>query len=92
MHHSTKGLYNKPFPYFDVLGPVFGKDVANGAYAEGPSNDVEAMNKEDDITKTKYGEDELFDFVDETQQTSTNHNSAKEIGDMLVGQILLKKG
>ncbi|KAI4353092.1 hypothetical protein L6164_002066 [Bauhinia variegata] len=33
---NAKRLYKKPFPYFDVLGPIFGKDRANGENAEVP--------------------------------------------------------
>ena len=33
-HPTAKGLLNKPFPYYDELAYVFGKDRAIGAHAE----------------------------------------------------------
>jgi len=65
-HPSTKGIYNKPFHYVDVLGSIFGKDVANGTDVEDPSDAVEAMDKEANVTETEYGEDGLLNFVEET--------------------------
>ncbi|XP_052192351.1 uncharacterized protein LOC127801363 [Diospyros lotus] len=73
------------------MGPIFGKDVANGADAEDPSNVVEAMDKEANVTEIEYGEDGLLDFVEETQQISTNDNSAKEVGGYANGSNSAKK-
>ncbi|KAA0055597.1 retrotransposon protein [Cucumis melo var. makuwa] len=33
-HPATKGLFNKPFPYYDELTYVFGRDRATGRFAE----------------------------------------------------------
>ncbi|XP_061346272.1 uncharacterized protein LOC133291932 [Gastrolobium bilobum] len=35
-HPNAKGLYKKPFPHYYALGPIFGKDMANGEHVEGP--------------------------------------------------------
>ncbi|RYR20060.1 hypothetical protein Ahy_B03g065145 [Arachis hypogaea] len=36
-HSNANGLYNKPFPYFEVLGIAFGRDRAQGGNAENES-------------------------------------------------------
>ncbi|KAA0043029.1 retrotransposon protein [Cucumis melo var. makuwa] len=33
LHHAAKGLLNKPFPYYDELTYVFGRDRATGRFA-----------------------------------------------------------
>ncbi|KAK3193545.1 hypothetical protein Dsin_024855 [Dipteronia sinensis] len=43
-----KGLRNKPFPYYEVLGIVFGNDRANGQGAKGFFETVEEIGNEDD--------------------------------------------
>ena len=88
---SAKGLYNKPFPYFDVLGPIFSKDVANRVDAEDLLDVVEAMDIEANVTETKYGEDGLSNFVEETQQISTNDNSGEEVERYASGSNFAKK-
>ncbi|CAI8608447.1 unnamed protein product [Vicia faba] len=35
-HHTAPGLYGKPFPHFDNLDVVFGKDKAFGITSESP--------------------------------------------------------
>ncbi|XP_024029924.1 uncharacterized protein LOC21412682 [Morus notabilis] len=45
-HPSAKGLRNKPFPYYDELGLVFGKDRANGQGAMGLTDMVDDIDKE----------------------------------------------
>ena len=47
-HPTAKGLRNKPFPYYEELGIVFGKDRANGQGAMGFSEMVEEIGNEDD--------------------------------------------
>ncbi|VVA26458.1 PREDICTED: At2g29880 [Prunus dulcis] len=43
VHNSAKGLRNKPFPHYDTLVEVFGKDRANGKGAEGPAEVIEDL-------------------------------------------------
>ncbi|KAK3212562.1 hypothetical protein Dsin_017268 [Dipteronia sinensis] len=47
-HPTAKGLRNKPFPYYEELGIVFGKDRANGQGAMGFFEMVEEIGNEDD--------------------------------------------
>ncbi|XP_061354423.1 uncharacterized protein LOC133299038 [Gastrolobium bilobum] len=45
-HPNGKGLFNKPFPHYDQLGAVFGKDVASGQGAEGPTDTIHEMQRD----------------------------------------------
>ncbi|XP_061369994.1 uncharacterized protein LOC133312749 [Gastrolobium bilobum] len=45
-HPSAKGLFKNPFPFFDELAPIFGKEVATEERAEGPEDAVQQMEKE----------------------------------------------
>lgn len=45
-HPAAVGLYGKPFPHFDSLDIVFGKDRATGTHAESPADAAFAMMKE----------------------------------------------
>ncbi|MED6109448.1 hypothetical protein PIB30_117045 [Stylosanthes scabra] len=45
-HPNAKGLFNKPFPHFEELGVVFGKDRAQGRYAESIAQAVANMEVE----------------------------------------------
>ncbi|XP_061364898.1 uncharacterized protein LOC133308301 [Gastrolobium bilobum] len=45
-HPNGKGLFNKPFPHYDQLGVVFGKDVASGQGAEGPTDTIHEMQRD----------------------------------------------
>ncbi|KAK3211432.1 hypothetical protein Dsin_016138 [Dipteronia sinensis] len=47
-HPTAKGLRNKPFPYYEELGIVFGKDRANGQGAMRFFETVEEIGNEDD--------------------------------------------
>ncbi|XP_061359124.1 uncharacterized protein LOC133303262, partial [Gastrolobium bilobum] len=42
-HPTAKGLYNKPFPHYDILGTIFGKDAATGGNAETMGQTVNVM-------------------------------------------------
>ncbi|XP_061338689.1 uncharacterized protein LOC133285469 [Gastrolobium bilobum] len=42
-HPNAKGLFNKPFPYYESLGAVFGKDVATELNVEEPADTVYEM-------------------------------------------------
>lgn len=45
-HPKAQGLYKKPFPHFDDLALVYGKDRATGIDAEDPGDAFEAIDKE----------------------------------------------
>ncbi|XP_061357797.1 uncharacterized protein LOC133302090 [Gastrolobium bilobum] len=45
-HPSAKGLFNKPFPHYDALGSIFGKDVATGGSAVGAQDAVNDLERE----------------------------------------------
>ncbi|KAH7653321.1 hypothetical protein IHE45_19G073500 [Dioscorea alata] len=49
-HPGVRGLRNKPFPYLDQLGHMFGKDRATKASVEGPDEAVENMQEEEATT------------------------------------------
>ncbi|XP_031248884.1 uncharacterized protein LOC116106673 [Pistacia vera] len=45
-HPTTQGLRNKPFPHYDTLAIVFGRDRASGARAKNPADAVEDLDSE----------------------------------------------
>ncbi|XP_031269841.1 uncharacterized protein LOC116128266 [Pistacia vera] len=45
-HPTAQGLRNKPFPHYDTLAIVFGRDRATGARAKTPADAVENLNSE----------------------------------------------
>uniref|UniRef100_A0A2N9HXL4 DUF8040 domain-containing protein n=1 Tax=Fagus sylvatica TaxID=28930 RepID=A0A2N9HXL4_FAGSY len=46
-HPGAAGLRNKPFPHYDDLAHVFGKDRATGFSAEGPSDTAQTVDREE---------------------------------------------
>ncbi|XVF44950.1 hypothetical protein PTKIN_Ptkin02bG0164300 [Pterospermum kingtungense] len=50
-HKDAAGLGNKPFPHFDELALIFGKDRATGEGAEAPADAVETIDVEEAIGK-----------------------------------------
>ncbi|EOY03040.1 Uncharacterized protein TCM_017450 [Theobroma cacao] len=46
-HSAAAGLRNKPFPHFDQLAIIFGKDKATGEGAESPADAVENIETEE---------------------------------------------
>lgn len=50
VHNSAKGLRNKPFPHYDTLVEVFGKDRANAKGAEGPAEVIEDLTDNNTLT------------------------------------------
>ncbi|KAH7668927.1 hypothetical protein IHE45_11G042400 [Dioscorea alata] len=77
-HPGTVGLKNKPFPYLDQLGHLFGKDRATGAAAEGPAEVVENMQAEK--ATTAYAEFNGLDFetIPATQNVATSLRVSSE--------------
>ncbi|XP_061376054.1 uncharacterized protein LOC133318117 isoform X2 [Gastrolobium bilobum] len=69
-HPNAKGLYKKPFPYFDMLAPIFGKDMATGQDAVGPEDAAQDVDKEAAIND-KCGSiaDDMYDQMDDYTQT-----------------------
>ncbi|XP_061361403.1 uncharacterized protein LOC133305257 [Gastrolobium bilobum] len=58
-HPSAKGLFNKPFPHYDALGSIFGKDVATGGSAVGAHDAIHDLEREttcDDDSGTPFEE------------------------------------
>ncbi|XP_061351122.1 uncharacterized protein LOC133296192 [Gastrolobium bilobum] len=45
-HPTAKGLYNKPFPHYNVLGNIFGKDVATGSHSVGADDVIREMERD----------------------------------------------
>ena len=45
-HNNATGLYNKPFPFFNELQQVYGKNRTNGEDAKDPYDALQAMEKE----------------------------------------------
>ncbi|KAK0574686.1 hypothetical protein LWI29_027363 [Acer saccharum] len=69
-HPIVKGLRNKPFPYYEELGTMFGNDRANGQGAMGFSEMIEEIGNEDD----QHNDDDPFYPSDEL--------NVKEFGNM----------
>ncbi|KAK9288234.1 hypothetical protein L1049_016683 [Liquidambar formosana] len=56
---ATKGLYNKPFPHYNTLLEIFGKDRANGLGATTLAQEeetIEATAGNEDVQSTQYDE------------------------------------
>ncbi|KAK9940185.1 hypothetical protein M0R45_016856 [Rubus argutus] len=47
-HPAAKGMWMKPFPHFDNLGNVFGKDRANGKQAASATDFVDEIDQNND--------------------------------------------
>ena len=45
-HNNVVGLYKKPFPFFNELQQIYGKDRANGEEAKDPYDAIQIMEKE----------------------------------------------
>ncbi|KAK2638382.1 hypothetical protein Ddye_026177 [Dipteronia dyeriana] len=71
-HPTAKGLRNKPFPYYEDLRIVFGKDCANGQGAMRFSETIEEIDNQDD----QYNDFDLFYPSDELN-ANANMSSTK---------------
>ncbi|KAK9286158.1 hypothetical protein L1049_014540 [Liquidambar formosana] len=58
-HPAAKGLFRKPFPHYDTLIEIFGKDRANGLGATTPAAEEEAIEASaaNDFNGTTHFED-----------------------------------
>ncbi|KAA0036815.1 retrotransposon protein [Cucumis melo var. makuwa] len=63
-HLATKGLLNKPFPYYDKLTYVFGSDRAMGRFAEMFA----------DVGSNEPARYERFDIPDENKKFPSVYN------------------
>ncbi|KAJ6838323.1 uncharacterized protein M6B38_321230 [Iris pallida] len=72
-HPTAKGLRNKPFPYYDDLGAIFGKDRARGEAAEGPTDAIEAMEEEEATNEVVHGLDDIQENADVDENMSHSH-------------------
>ncbi|KAK3224552.1 hypothetical protein Dsin_011577 [Dipteronia sinensis] len=89
-HPTAKGLRNKPFPYYEELGIVFGKDRANGQGAMRFFETVEEIGNEDDQHNDfdhLYSSDELngnanMSSTNTLLTQSSKKDSVKEFGNM----------
>ena len=70
-HNNVAKLYNKPFPFFNELQQVYGKDRANGENAEDSYDAVKVMEKE--IQQNVNGQQE--------SQTNMQHEGLDEFLD-----------
>ncbi|KAL5579399.1 hypothetical protein UlMin_011841 [Ulmus minor] len=69
-HPTANGLRNKPFPHYDELGIVFGKDRANRQGAMGISKMVDEIDKETEDTQ-EVGFDTLFNQFEDLDGNAT---------------------
>ncbi|XP_061341226.1 uncharacterized protein LOC133287604 [Gastrolobium bilobum] len=71
IHPNARGLYMKPFPHFDQLGLIFGKDGATRNDVEGPQDAVDEIEKEVvAAAESGIGADYIFEWLGDTMQTS----------------------
>ncbi|XVF46073.1 hypothetical protein PTKIN_Ptkin02bG0258700 [Pterospermum kingtungense] len=59
-HKDAAGLRNKPFPHYDELGIIFGKDRATREGAEAPGDAVENIQVEE---ATEKATSEAYDVM-----------------------------
>ena len=53
-HKDVVGLRNKPFPHFDELTIIFGRDRATGERVEAPADAVENIEVEEATIKVAF--------------------------------------
>ncbi|KAK7291219.1 hypothetical protein RIF29_06181 [Crotalaria pallida] len=86
-HRSAVGLYGKPFPHYDTLDFIYGKDKANGGNAENPAEAAFSMEREVNQTvpevepELNLGGDENF-FESQTTQVTGSTNQSRGGGYM----------
>ncbi|XP_060965521.1 uncharacterized protein LOC133034450 [Cannabis sativa] len=86
---DASGLYGKPFPYYNKLAEIYGRDRATGTNA-GNADDDEEEIRQNDATGVKFGVDDNiddgeddeeideFDGVSHTQQSTNMHRRSTE--------------
>ncbi|XP_062103796.1 uncharacterized protein LOC133814909 [Humulus lupulus] len=73
-HPNAKGIRNRPFPHYEDLVTVFGKDRANGQGAMGFSETVDEIDKEvDNDANSEF--DPLSPIDDLTGNATNNHTN-----------------
>nr|GEW66612.1 hypothetical protein [Tanacetum cinerariifolium] len=85
-HKEAKGLWDVPFPYFNQLELVYGRDRATGVVAEGFKDAIHNLEEEQngEIEGENLGESNFYLSDDEgdvqsmpqTTQTTSNFNNA----------------
>ncbi|PNX66082.1 hypothetical protein L195_g062888, partial [Trifolium pratense] len=88
-HPTAIGLFGKPFPHFDSLDTVFGKDKASGNAAE-DTVDMPVQMEKEQFASTEGGgsginldgdEDDFLSQIPETQTANTtNYRTGKRGG------------
>lgn len=71
---EAKGLRNKPFPLFDRLGYIFGKDRATGVAAETPADAMEDLDA--GLNENITSEDVIPESVT-NQASPPTHNAGR---------------
>ncbi|KAI4973166.1 hypothetical protein ZWY2020_028874 [Hordeum vulgare] len=59
-HSEAKGLYGVPFPYFEQLAAIYGKDIATGENAEGFGEAVGKLENEIANEEEEHEEEDLI--------------------------------
>ncbi|XP_037450574.1 uncharacterized protein LOC119320706 [Triticum dicoccoides] len=60
IHSEAKGLYGVPFPYFEQLAAIYGKDIATGENAEGFGEAVGNLENEIAIEEEEHEEEDMI--------------------------------
>ncbi|KAM3349103.1 hypothetical protein ACQJBY_022319 [Aegilops geniculata] len=60
IHSEAKGLYGVPFPYFEQLAAIYGKDIATGENAEGFGEAVGNLENEIAMEEEEHEEEDLI--------------------------------
>ncbi|KAF7099858.1 hypothetical protein CFC21_101444 [Triticum aestivum] len=60
IHSEAKGLYGVPFPYFEQLAAIYGKDIATGENTEGFGEAVGNLENEIAIEEEEHEEEDLI--------------------------------
>ncbi|KAJ6823880.1 uncharacterized protein M6B38_127975 [Iris pallida] len=77
-HPTAKGLRNKPFPYYDDLGTIFGKDKTRGERAEASIDDVESMEEVTNEVQVHDLDDDVQENVDVNENVSHSYAPTKD--------------
>ncbi|VAI71939.1 unnamed protein product [Triticum turgidum subsp. durum] len=71
IHSEAKGLYGVPFPYFEQLAAIYGKDIATGENAEGFGEAVGNLENEIAMEEEEHEEEDLISTGTARQSVDT---------------------
>ncbi|KAL6661754.1 hypothetical protein ACP70R_001138 [Stipagrostis hirtigluma subsp. patula] len=69
---GAPALYGKPFPHYDKLCEIYASDLANGAAAKGPADQLDSNGEHSTINLNEPPNEDADDSQSETPHVSSN--------------------